>query len=326
MNNLITTTKNLLAFSGGVDSTALFFLLLDKNIPFDIAIVDYNQRLQSKEEVAYAKDLALKYNKKCFITSYDDIKFSEQKARDFRYTFFTKIIKENHYEALITAHQLGDKLEWFLMQLSKGAGLNELIGIEKVNHYETHTIFRPLLDFSKDELLDYLLDNQHKYFIDETNIDIKFKRNFFRKKFSDEFISLYKDGVKRSFEYLQNDINSLQLNTSSFKIDELLIIKFDTTDLNLIIKSIDKEMKKRGILLSSKSRENITKEKSIVISHKLSVNICENIVWIAPFLKETMEHKFKEFCRINKIPKNIRSYIAKLKKEEIEKIINFIKK
>ena len=43
---LIKTKKNLLAFSAGIDSTALFFLLLDNNIHFDIAIVNYNQRAQ----------------------------------------------------------------------------------------------------------------------------------------------------------------------------------------------------------------------------------------------------------------------------------------
>ena len=63
----IKESKNLLAFSAGVDSTALFFLLLEQNIPFDIAIVNYNVRVQSKEELAYAKELATKYNKQIFI-------------------------------------------------------------------------------------------------------------------------------------------------------------------------------------------------------------------------------------------------------------------
>ena len=56
--------KNLLAFSGGVDSTALFFLLLKKNIEFDIAIVNYQTRESSKDELLYAKELSSKYNKK----------------------------------------------------------------------------------------------------------------------------------------------------------------------------------------------------------------------------------------------------------------------
>ena len=59
----IKNQKNLLAFSAGIDSSALFFLLIEKDIPFDIAIVNYNLRAQSNDEVSYAKELAKKYNK-----------------------------------------------------------------------------------------------------------------------------------------------------------------------------------------------------------------------------------------------------------------------
>ena len=58
---LLKNSKNLLAFSAGGDSTALLFLLLDNNIQFDIAIVDYGIRKQSKDEVAYAQELAKQY-------------------------------------------------------------------------------------------------------------------------------------------------------------------------------------------------------------------------------------------------------------------------
>ena len=55
--SLLKSSKNLLAFSGGADSTALFFLLLENDIPFDIAIVDYAIREQSKEELLFAQEL-----------------------------------------------------------------------------------------------------------------------------------------------------------------------------------------------------------------------------------------------------------------------------
>ena len=126
----IKESKNLLAFSAGIDSTALFFLLLEDNISFDIAIVDYNLREQSKKEIAYAKELAKTYNKKIFIKEvFLDGSNFEKKARDVRYTFFKEITEEYNYNTLLTAHQLDDKLEWFMMQLSKGAGLYELIGL-----------------------------------------------------------------------------------------------------------------------------------------------------------------------------------------------------
>jgi len=58
---LLKSKKNLLAFSGGVDSSALFFLLKSHLIDFDIAIVDYEVRNESKTEVEFAKELATKY-------------------------------------------------------------------------------------------------------------------------------------------------------------------------------------------------------------------------------------------------------------------------
>ena len=150
-----------------------FFLLLDNNIPFDIAIVDYKQRKQAIKEINYAKNLAKIYNKKCFLSSYSYDKFSEKKARDFRYKFFDDIILLNSYDSLITAHQLNDKVEWFFMQFSKGAGLNELIGLEHISHRKNYIVHKPLLDISKDELLTYLELKNIKYFIDETNMDNK---------------------------------------------------------------------------------------------------------------------------------------------------------
>lgn len=314
--NLITTSKNLLAFSGGVDSTALFFLLLEDNIPFDICIVDYHQRDQSKEEIAYAKTLALKYNKQCFTIDYPYSKFNEKDARDFRYEVFLQIINEYNYESLITAHQLNDKLEWFLMQLSKGAGLNELVGLISAEDRGNYTLYRPLLNISKKELIEYLKIHHYKYFIDNTNNDTKYKRNFFRHEFSDKFIDLYKDGVTKSFSYLQRDIDSLVNLYTKSNFDELVIFSFTSYDENSAIRMIDKELKKRGILLSSKTRKEILEIKSLVVSHKISIEIDNNSIWIAPHIQNNMDKKFKERCRIAKIPKNIRPYLYRYSNDE----------
>ncbi len=313
----INTAKNLLAFSAGIDSTALFFLLLEKNIPFDIAIVDYNVRAQSKDEVAYAKKLAFKYNKKCFVKDVTLTNTSnfEKQARDIRYNFFEEIIESNNYQTLITAHQLNDKLEWFLMQLTKGAGLVELIGLEKETIKNKYIIHRPLLEISKNELQEYLELNKIKYFIDSSNSDEKIKRNFFRQNFSNELIRNYKNGIKNSFKYLENDINSLNLELKPFYQKELLEIYTNQKDDNLNIKIIDKSLKKRGILLSKAQRDEIIKQKEITISHKINIAITEDYIFISPKSNQTMDKKFKESCRIKKIPKNIRAYLFELEVE-----------
>lgn len=302
--------KNLLAFSAGVDSSALFFLLLEQNIPFDIAIVDYNVREQSKDEVTYAKQLAKKYNKKVFIKEVElENSNFEKKARDIRYSFFEDLIKQFHYDTLITAHQLNDKLEWFMMQMSKGAGIVELLGFKEWEDKNTYKIYKPLLEITKDELQNYLKNNNLKYFVDNSNFDEKYKRNYFRHNYSDKFLSEFKDGIKNTFEYLENDLNSLQIEEKAIlQIEDLEIFKASSDD-NINIRTIDINLKKRGVLLSKASRNEILRQKEIVISHKISVCISNELIYIAPFSKSKMDKKFKEKCRLNKIPKNVRVYL-----------------
>jgi len=309
----IQTNKNLLAFSAGIDSTALFFLLVEQNIPFDMAIVNYNQRAESKDEVIYATGLAHKYNKKCFVNEFPkNKKFSEKSARDYRYEFFDEIIKKQNYQALITAHQLNDKCEWFLMQFTKGAGLNELIGMEKVSYKNNYTILKPLLDYSKQSLKQYLLDNNHKFFEDKTNYDEKYKRNYFRHNFSDKLIENFEQGILNSFKYLEVDNNSLFNNISKKQFDKLNIYSFNG-DLNIAIRIIDKDLKKRGIIISNATRDEILLNKEVVVSHKIAIAIDKNKIYIAPYITKSLDKKFKEKCRVNKIPKNIRPYISTLK-------------
>ena len=318
----IKESKNLLAFSAGVDSSALFFLLLKQNIPFDIAIVNYNVRVQSKDEVNYAKELALKYNKQIYIK---DIKLEstsnfEKMARDIRYKFFEEIIDENSYETLITAHQLNDKLEWFLMQLTKGAGLVELIGFNEFEQKENYKVYKPLLEITKEELESFLKQENIKYFIDNSNFDEKYKRNYFRHNFSDKLLSEYTNGIKKSFKYLQDDINSLNIEITPIKNFNELEIYQNQKDNNLNIRIIDNSLKKRGFLLSSAQRKEIIKQKEITISHKINITLNEDFIWICPKIEINIDKKFKEFYRINKIPKNIRNYIY-YKKIDIKELV-----
>ena len=303
--------KNLLAFSAGIDSSALFFLLLEQNIPFDIAIVDYNQREQSKEEVSYAKELAIKYSKNIYLkdVTLDANSNFEKNARDIRYAFFEEIINEYSYENLITAHQLNDKLEWFMMQITKGAGLVELIGFNVFEHKENYKIYKPLLQITKEELQKYLKQNDLKYFIDNSNFDEKYKRNFFRHNFSDKLLEEFKEGIKKSFDYLQKDLNSLNIQDRPKKKIKELEIFVNQKDDNLNIRTIDLSLKRRGILLTNAQRNEILKQKEITISNKINISMDENNIWITPMLNITMDKKFKELCRVNKIPKNIRAYI-----------------
>jgi len=300
--------RNLLAFSAGVDSTALFFLLQDFKIKFDIAIVNYNKRTQSKDEILYAKKLATLYNKKIFIKDVflDNSNF-EKNARDVRYNFFEEIITIHNYQNLLTAHQLNDRLEWFFMQLSRGAGVVELLGFEEITQKKNYNLIRPLINISKDELLDYLTKNGIKYFVDESNFEPKYQRNIFRKNFANQFIKSYKKGVIKSFKYLKIDKDELLNIKILFQQNNFYILKMGKSD-NENIRIIDKIIKKLGMLLSFAQKQEILKTKDCVVGGKISIVITDKI-FIAPYIKQTIPKKFKEIYRIYKIPNKIRPYI-----------------
>ncbi|RXK13511.1 tRNA lysidine(34) synthetase TilS [Halarcobacter mediterraneus] len=321
----INTNKNLLAFSGGVDSSALFFILLEKNISFDIAIINYNIRKESKEEVSYAKELAKKYNKTIFIKDIQVDSFSnfEKKARDIRYGFFDELMENHLYENLITAHQLNDKLEWFLMQFTKGAGINELLSFEELSFRKEYKIIKPLINSSKKDILAYLKANKIKYFIDKTNDDENFKRNYFRKNFSNKLLEEFQEGIKRSFEYLENDLASLRDKIVCVLKEKELEIYKNTKDDNLNIKIIDESLKKRGLILTKKQRDEVLKQKELVISHRVAVSIIKDLIYICPYEKEPIPKEIKEKLRINKIPINCRVYIYQ--NNFLEKVIETIK-
>jgi len=304
-------SKNLLAFSAGVDSSALFFLLLEHHISFDIALVNYRLRKNSTVEEEHAIALAKKYNLKCYTTQAPSFENNfEKNARDFRYNFFDTLIKEHAYDNLLTAHQLNDQLEWFLMRLTKGAGTAELLGLEAVSKRKSYTIVRPLLQNSKKELLNYLHQHNYPYFIDKSNSSDKYERNRFRKNFSDKLLAEYKEGIKRSFDYLKEDKKNLFRGYEEiFHYKEMYILSYQEN--TLISRLVDKYLKILGYLLSGKQRKELEKESSVVFGAVWAVEIKENRIYIAPYLKIAMSKKFKEECRTVKIPSKIRAYLYK---------------
>ncbi len=303
--------KNLLAFSGGVDSTALFFLLLKQNIKFDIAIVNYNEREQSVKEVEYAKELASKHNLKCHILIAPKInKNFEAVAREIRYDFFEKLISSHNYDNLLTAHHLGDRFEWMLMQFCKGAGCAEIAGMLKVQKRDFYTLVRPLLHLDKQELYNYLTEEKIKYFEDETNLNEDIKRNSFRHNYSAPLLDKYLSGIKKSFDYIDEDRESLIPEVKIETLDHLTFFKsIENPRADIFI--IDKILKSKLYMLSASEREQLKETKSLVVGRKFLVSSTEEFIFITPYSDTNlkMSHKFKEECRVLKITPKLRPFL-----------------
>lgn len=272
--------------------------------------MDYGLREQSKDEVLYAKELAQKHNLKCFAYSAKNIDSNfEANARSVRYDFFQNLIKEHNYTNLLTAHHLGDRFEWFMMQFCKGAGCAELAGMKVLETKENYSLIRPLLHIDKSELLEYLKINKIKYFEDHTNFDKLYTRNKFRHEITNPLISEHLDGIKKSFEYIDNDVDSLidkiKVNT---KDDFAYFISSNNKRSDVY--AIDKYLKSIGYMLSSNERELLKASESVVVGRKYIISLYKNYIFIAPYISEeiSMDKEFKEKMRKLGIDPKLRLY------------------
>ena len=106
-------SKILLALSGGLDSMFLFQLLSKYQnklgIELILAHVNHQQRIESDWEEKELRKLASQAGLPIYITNFSD-KFSEARARNFRYEFFKEVMEETGATALVTAHHADDQV------------------------------------------------------------------------------------------------------------------------------------------------------------------------------------------------------------------------
>jgi tRNA(Ile)-lysidine synthase len=309
--DLLKNGKSLLAFSGGVDSSALFHLLSDSNINFDIAHVNYHTRASSDAEAQSALRLAQTHNKQCHLHSchLQPTNF-EHTARQERYTFFASVMKEYGYSYLLTAHQLNDRLEWMLMQLTRGAGLPEMLGLSSYDQKGEMTILRPLLEWDRNSIEHYLQAHSIPHHIDQSNSDEKYTRNRFRHQFANPLMSNYGDAIRRSFAYLDKDCSMLIEKVDFTQMDELYYAPTSSSQRSLIF-AIDKLLKTLGFILNAYERTELLSKKELIVGRQWVVIIEEKWVFIAPYVCNTvLDKKFKEVCRVLKIHPKLRGFLA----------------
>lgn len=310
LHERLNSASNLLAFSAGSDSSALFHVLLLADIPFDLAMVNYQIRAESEQEVEYARTLADQHGKTLHLKTVqlDSSSNFEHIARQIRYEFFESLIREQGYQHLLLAHQLNDRLEWLLMQLAKGAGAVELLGFHEMDEREGYWIIRPLIHFMKREIQAYLEEHHIVWFHDRSNDDVRFTRNRFREQFATPLLEDFASGIKRSFELLEEDETVLLGGVKCEWIGELCFFT-PHKDKRVNLRLIDRACKRLGVLLSSKQREEIEAVRDGVVAGKVAVVWEESRIWMAPYIQAVMEKAFKEMCRLGGIPPKIRGYV-----------------
>ena len=203
-------TKLLIAISGGLDSVVLFHLLHKLN--YDVSLAHCNFKLRGKEsdlDEEFIKNLNQISANQIFTIIFDTEKYAKEHklstqiaARELRYNWFQKLITEHKFEYVLTAHHADDNLETFLIHLTRGSGLDGFTGIPKVNG----NIVRPLLAFSRKEILNYAKDNDIEWREDASNASNKYIRN----KIRHQVLPVLKEINPSIFDSFATTIENLQ--------------------------------------------------------------------------------------------------------------------
>lgn len=238
------------AVSGGADSVALLMLLnnLKNELGISLYVVHVNHHirgLEGDQDMLFVESFAKQIGVKAETIHVDAVKYSkdnkytlEQGARILRYKEIYRLMEEKSLTKLALAHHKNDQAETVLMHLFRGSGLSGLVGMEMSNG----KIIRPLLEFEKNELEDYLLGKNIGWQEDSTNKETKYTRNYIRREILPRVEEVYSGAtsniarlsarIKRENDYLDSLASDDYLDVR----DGLIVIKKEAFLLHEVLK------------------------------------------------------------------------------------------
>ena len=176
------------AISGGADSVALLHYLKMQSAEFGFTVcaAHCEHGIRGEESLAdmrfvqdFCKALGVAlyvFQEDCIARAQREKKSLETAAREFRYQSLFSLIDENKADYIATAHHSGDEAETVLFRIARGAALNGAVGIRE----EKDVLLRPFLEWSKNQILDYVQAHGLAYREDCTNADRAYTRNKIR--------------------------------------------------------------------------------------------------------------------------------------------------
>lgn len=174
--------KYVVACSFGPDSMALLDAALKENLDVVVAHVNYRKRDASQMEQKSLEKFCNAHQIKLYILDLINQVPSgnfQDWARKKRYEFFKTVVEKEGAFAVLVAHQQDDVIETYLMQKNRG-NIVKNHGISQENELFGMKIIRPLLDYTKQELKDYDVENNVPFSIDESNLTDHYTRNKIR--------------------------------------------------------------------------------------------------------------------------------------------------
>jgi len=233
-------TSVAVAVSGGADSMSLLFLV-NAFVKYQkgnliALIVDHRIRKNSKEEAKHISTYLDKnnINSKILTVDKDNVsKKSMNEARNNRYNLLTDFCIKNNILHLFIAHHKDDNLETFLNRKIAGSDFYGLKSMSELSFYNRVNIIRPLLNFSKEMLLDYNKKNKIEYINDPSNFNLDYTRPTIR--------NFLKKSDQKTIKEINKDFENILFYTPYFvqMIFEILLTNIVKIESKKIIVGLD---------------------------------------------------------------------------------------
>ncbi len=234
--------KILIAVSGGPDSVALTLLMdsVKKRFEIELAVfhLDHQIRKDSSKDTEFVRDLCNQYGIDFYSEKRDVQAYAKKKkksiqdaARKIRYDLLDKTAKRIKADKIATGHQANDQVETFFLRLLRGASMSGLQSIPA----RRDNIVRPILEFSKKQILDYLKSKGQPYLTDPSNIKPVYFRNRVRNELLpvlEELNPAYISVLSKNIRLINEEekfIKNLAADTSS----KLIKKQNDIVEINL---------------------------------------------------------------------------------------------
>lgn len=240
--------------SGGPDSVFLLQILKLLPVKTVVAHINHSLRKTAGSDEKFVKNLSKNW-KLHFESLKANIKSLSQKfkqgieetGRKIRYDFFRRLAKKYKAKFILTAHHADDNLETIIANFVRGASLQGLSGMQKLEKISTDlSLFRPLLDISKNQILDYLKFKKIPFRVDKSNNSTIYKRNFIRHKIIPQLKKLnpnLSEVVAKNSENIRQISNHLESDAKKWIIENQLnknCKKFDAKNFRQQSKALQK--------------------------------------------------------------------------------------
>ena len=212
----------LLAVSGGADSIAMLrsmAMVASKSNLLHVAHFNHGLRGNDADaDQAFVEEICRDLGIKCFVgragidsAEIDSKDGVEASARAARYPFLQKTAERIGARYVATAHTADDQVETILHRIIRGTGMRGLAGMQRARKLgEAVTLIRPLLDFTRRELIAYLDDIGQKYREDTTNADTGLTRNCIRHELLPMLVDRFNPAIDRALLRLGSLAGELQ--------------------------------------------------------------------------------------------------------------------